>query len=115
MTKKRFEFDEAERSALAYLVGRELASNRYPNAPHLEPFKSAFAKLAPADKVPEPPVRPLDGAAQGTLAARPSNLGRNPQMIHGRKKNATAMSARSADSVSNGGDGAFSDATGLST
>jgi len=47
VTKKRFEFDEAERSALAYLVGRELASNRYPNAPHLEPLKSALISPQP--------------------------------------------------------------------
>jgi hypothetical protein len=67
---KRIEFDEAERSALAYLVGRELASNRYPNAPQLEPLKSTIAKLAPADKVPSPLL--AQRSRSNFVAAKPS-------------------------------------------
>lgn len=49
---------EPERHALAYLAGRELAENRYPFAPHLEPLRSAFRKLAPGDEMPKPPRSP---------------------------------------------------------
>ena len=49
---------EPERHALAYLAGRELAENRYPLAPQLEPLRSAFRKLAPGDEMPKPPRSP---------------------------------------------------------
>lgn len=50
----------AEREALAYIAGRELAENRYPFAPHLAPLRSGFKKLAPTTEIPPPPSsRPL--------------------------------------------------------
>src|SRR6185312_4571004 len=49
---------EPERHALAYLAGRELAENRYPLAPQLEPLRSAFRKLAPGMVEPKPRPRP---------------------------------------------------------
>ena len=53
-----FDLTETERAAVAYIIGRELAENRYPFAPQLEPLRSAFRKLAPSDAVPEPPRSP---------------------------------------------------------
>jgi hypothetical protein len=45
----------ADRQELGYFAKREIETNRYPLAPHLEPLRSAFAKLCPADAPPKPP------------------------------------------------------------
>jgi hypothetical protein len=44
------------RAVLGYAAKREIETNRYPLAIHLEPLKSAFAKLCPEDEPPKPPA-----------------------------------------------------------
>jgi hypothetical protein len=49
---------DSERSALAYVVRREIETNRYPQAPQLGPLGSAFAKLCPGEEPPKSPGTP---------------------------------------------------------
>jgi hypothetical protein len=64
MPKKKLpiaELTEAERAAVASLIREHLRTTRNVLA-DLEPLKSAYAKLAPADSIPPTPrigVRPL--------------------------------------------------------
>jgi len=53
MTK--IDLDNAERAAVAQLVREHLRTTRNLLAPSLEPLKSAYAKLAPADEPPPTP------------------------------------------------------------
>jgi hypothetical protein len=46
---------KSSRAVLGYAAKREIETNRYPLAFHLELLKSAFAKLCPADEPPQPP------------------------------------------------------------
>jgi hypothetical protein len=48
---------QGERADLAYRARREIETNRYP-APHIEPLRTAFLKLAPADTMPVSPKGP---------------------------------------------------------
>jgi hypothetical protein len=48
---------EPERWALAFLIKRELETNRNFTAPQREPLESAFVKLRPAE-MPEPKMPP---------------------------------------------------------
>jgi hypothetical protein len=47
-----------ERGRLVDIARREIETNRYPRAVHLGPLKTAFAKLAPNDTAPKPPLSP---------------------------------------------------------
>jgi hypothetical protein len=46
---------KSSRAVLGYAAKREIETNRYPLAIHLEPLNSAFAKLCPEDEPPKPP------------------------------------------------------------
>jgi hypothetical protein len=47
-----------EHGRLADIARREIETNRYPLAVHLGPLKTTFAKLAPNDTTPKPPLSP---------------------------------------------------------
>jgi len=49
---------EHEVLALAYLVRRQIETNRYLLAPQLEPLRTAFAKLAAGSSPPRLPKTP---------------------------------------------------------
>jgi hypothetical protein len=49
---------DRERGDLASSARHEIETNRYPLAPHLGPLRTAFAKLAPHDAPPKPPISP---------------------------------------------------------
>jgi hypothetical protein len=51
----KIDFDNAERAAVAHLIREHLRTTRNALAPSLEPLKSAYAKLAPADEPPPTP------------------------------------------------------------
>lgn len=52
-----------EEDDLAYRARREIETNRYPLALHLEPLRTAFAELAPADVAPVSP-KPQRGGSR---------------------------------------------------
>ena len=54
----KIDLTDAERSAIVGLLREYIRTQRYPLAPHLEPAKSALAKLAPADVIPKSPAGP---------------------------------------------------------
>jgi hypothetical protein len=50
----QIDLDNAERGAVAALIRQHLRTRNVPTL-SLEPLKSAYAKLAPADEPPPPP------------------------------------------------------------
>ena len=55
---KKLDLTDTERSTIAEILREYIRTQRYPLAPHLEPAKSALAKLAPADVIPKSPAGP---------------------------------------------------------
>ena len=54
----KIDLTDKERSTIVDLLREYIRTQRYPLAPHLEPAKSALAKLAPADVIPKSPTGP---------------------------------------------------------